>query len=68
MCHTGENLVPLITAIWKHLYSRVGFVNREKWSLSNEICFKLLVILPNTAIKGVDDENYLTAHCIFLLQ
>lgn len=43
-------------------------MNRKKWNLSNEICFKLLVILPNTAIKGVDDEIYLKAHCGFLLQ
>ena len=68
MWHTGENLVPLITALWKHLYSCVGFVNRKKWNLSNEICFRLLVTLPNSAIKGVDGENYLQTRCMFLLR
>lgn len=67
-CHPGENLVPLITAPWKHLHGCVCFVNRKKWDLANEICFKLFIILPNAAIKGVEDENYLKARCIFLLR
>lgn len=57
-----------ICSHWKHLYGCVYFVNRRKRDLANEICFKLFIILPNAAIKGVEDENYLKACCIFLLQ
>lgn len=57
-----------ICSHWKHFYGCVCFVNRKKRDLANEICFKLFIILPNAAIKGVEDENYLKACCIFLLR
>lgn len=43
-------------------------MNRKKWYVPNEICFKLLVVLPGSAVKGAGDENYSKAYCIFLLQ
>lgn len=58
VCCSGGNLVPLSTATWKHLCSSVGLVNRKIWTLSNELWFKLLVILPSAAVKAGADKNY----------
>lgn len=61
------DLVSVITALWKHLCGCADFVSMRRRDLANEISFRLFIILPNTAAEGVNDKNYLKAHCIFLI-
>lgn len=56
ICHPGTDLVSLIIVLWKRLCGCVGSVNIRKRNLANEICFRLFIILPNTAAEGANDK------------